>query len=68
MRTNTVVRRTPMGACASCGAYDNTPCRPACTPGKKFQLGPSQWARPDVPFSPAFLRRLRMERERRLYL
>jgi len=64
--TETIRRRTSMGACASCGAYGATPCLSTCTPGKRFQLEPSRWANPNDPTSYAFWERTRIESERRM--
>ena len=53
MLTTDNVRRTAMGACASCGTY-RADCPATCPRGKEYTRGPSRYANPDDPFSPAF--------------
>ena len=63
--TNNNIRRTTLGACASCGAY-RLSCYDWCTPGKRFERGPSRFSRKNDPTSYAFWERNRIVFERRM--
>ena len=60
-KSNDNIRLTPLGACASCGAYGGSQHQPTCNPGKKFKLAPSRRAHQDAVNSNAFLVKDRIE-------
>lgn len=57
------IRRTAMGACASCGEYRDIPCNATCTPGKKFKLNRSRRALRDARKSWAVREKIRIDNE-----